>query len=365
MEKHMRRKTRQVDCGGVKIGGGAPIAIQSMTNTDTRDVKATLAQIGRLAEAGCRIARCAVPDAEAAGALRAIKKSSPLPIVADIHFDHRLALAALDAGADKIRINPGNIGGAEGVKAVVKRAKERGVPIRVGVNAGSLEKTLLKHYGGPTAEALAESALAGAALLESLGFEDLVLSIKASDLRLNQAAHRIAAGRTAHPFHIGITEAGPGQAGEVKSAIGAGALLLEGIGDTLRLSLTGDPVREVLLAAEILKALGLRGGCVNIISCPTCGRCKVDLEALARQVEAAAAALERERAGMDLPSISVAVMGCAVNGPGEAANADIGVACGDARGLIFRKGKALKSVPEEDIARELMKGVEAIWTRKF
>jgi (E)-4-hydroxy-3-methylbut-2-enyl-diphosphate synthase len=332
-----------------------------MTNTDTRDVKATLAQIERLAEAGCHIVRCAVLDDEAAAALGAVKRASPLPVVADIHFDHRLALAAIQAGADKIRINPGNIGSAEGVAAVARLARERRVPIRVGVNAGSLEKALLEKHGAPTAGALAESALANVALLEALDFDDIVVSLKASDVRLNHEAHLLAAAKSDRPFHIGVTEAGTGRGGEVKSAIGAGALLLEGIGDTLRVSLTGDPVREVLLAADILKALKLREGCVDVISCPTCGRCRVDLESLARQVGERAAALERSAKGAGGPSISVAVMGCAVNGPGEAAHADIGVACGAGQGLIFQKGRGLKSVCEVDIGAELMKGVEAIW----
>ncbi|MDR3296558.1 MAG: flavodoxin-dependent (E)-4-hydroxy-3-methylbut-2-enyl-diphosphate synthase [Clostridiales Family XIII bacterium] len=352
--------TKQVDCGGVKIGGGAPVSIQSMTNTDTRDVKGTLAQIDRLADAGCQIVRCAVPDAEAAEALRAIKASSRLPVVADIHFDHRLALAALAAGADKIRINPGNIGGRDKIKAVVREAKTHGAPIRVGVNGGSLERGILEKYGGVTAEAAAESALAHVRLLTDLDFEDIVVSVKLSDVVRNHAAHVLAAGMTDRPFHIGLTEAGVGRGGEIKSAVGAGALLLAGIGDTLRVSLTGDPVREVLLAAEILKSLRLREGGAQVIACPTCGRCRVDLESLALAVERRLREAEKRAAGL-LPAISVAVMGCAVNGPGEAACADIGVACGDGKGVIFQKGKIMRTVREEDIADELMKGVEALW----
>jgi (E)-4-hydroxy-3-methylbut-2-enyl-diphosphate synthase len=348
-----------VDCGGVKIGGGAPVSIQSMTNTDTRDVAATLRQIDALAEAGCDIVRCAIPDAEAAEAFGRVRQASRLPLVADIHFDHRLALAAMRAGADKIRINPGNIGGAAAVQAVVALAKERRIPIRVGVNAGSLERRLLEKHGGPTGAALAESALAQVAALEALDFFDIVVSMKSSDLRVNQEAHSAAAAATAYPFHIGVTEAGFDLGGEAKSAIGAGALLLAGIGDTLRVSLTGDPVREVLLAAEILKATDLRAGSIRLIACPTCGRCRVDLESIARRVAERAAALEKRRPRA--ACMSVAVMGCAVNGPGEAAHADIGVACGDGRAVIFQKGAIAKTVPEASAAAELIKGMEAIW----
>ncbi|MDR2295369.1 MAG: flavodoxin-dependent (E)-4-hydroxy-3-methylbut-2-enyl-diphosphate synthase [Clostridiales Family XIII bacterium] len=355
----MRRKTRQVNCGGVKIGGGAPVSIQSMTNTDTRDAEATLRQIDALADAGCDIVRCAIPDGEAAEAFGRIKRSSRLPLVADIHFDHRLALAAIKAGADKIRINPGNIGGPEAVKAVVALAKERRVPIRVGVNAGSLARGLLERHGGPSAAALAESALMQVAALEALDFSEIVVSVKSSDLRVNGAAHAAAAAGTDCPFHIGVTEAGFGLGGETRSAIGAGALLLSGIGDTLRVSLTGDPVREVLLAAEILKSLDLRAGSIRMIACPTCGRCRVDLESIARRVAARASALERETPRVS--SISVAVMGCAVNGPGEAAHADIGAACGDGRAVIFQKGAIVKTVPAAAAAAALIEEMEAIW----
>ncbi|MDR1572338.1 MAG: flavodoxin-dependent (E)-4-hydroxy-3-methylbut-2-enyl-diphosphate synthase [Clostridiales Family XIII bacterium] len=358
-----RRTTSQVICGGVPIGGGAPISIQSMTNTDTRDVRSTLEQIGRLADAGCHIARCAVPDMEAAEAIGRIKAGSPLPIVADIHFDHRLALAAMEAGADKIRINPGNIGGPDAARAVARMAMERGLPIRVGVNAGSLGREALEKHGGATAAALAESALASVALLEGEGFRDIVVSMKASDLAVNHEAHIMAAAACPYPFHIGVTEAGLGESGEIKSAIGIGALLLAGIGDTLRVSLTGDPVREARAAAAVLKALNIGGGNVNVVSCPTCGRCRVDLESLARQVDARARDMERRaRARGEGRSISIAVMGCAVNGPGEAAHADIGVACGDGRGVIFCGGRAVRTVAEGDIVEELMKGAEGLWT---
>jgi (E)-4-hydroxy-3-methylbut-2-enyl-diphosphate synthase len=354
-----RRKTKQVDCGGVRIGGDAPVSIQSMTNTDTRDVAATLRQIDALADAGCDIVRCAIPDNEAAEAFARIKSAGRLPLVADIHFDHRLAIAAIKGGADKIRINPGNIGGRDAVRSVALLAKERGIPIRVGVNAGSLERGLLEKYGGPSAEALAESALLNVALLEAQGFSDIVVSLKSSDLLVNHCAHMLAAKGTEHPFHIGVTEAGFGLGGEVKSAMGAGALLLSGIGDTLRVSLTGDPVREVLLAREILKAAGLRAGSISLISCPTCGRCRADVESLARLVAERAAVLESRVPRV--ASISVAVMGCAVNGPGEASRADIGLACGDGRAVIFQKGGIVKTVSEELAAAELIRGMEALW----
>jgi (E)-4-hydroxy-3-methylbut-2-enyl-diphosphate synthase len=330
-----------------------------MTNTDTRDADATLRQIDALADAGCDIVRCAIPDSEAAEAFGRIRRSSRLPLVADIHFDYRLALAAMREGADKIRINPGNIGGADAVKAVVACAKERRIPIRVGVNAGSLPRALFKKHGGPTAAALAESALTQVAALEALGFFDIVVSLKSSDIYVSVEAHNSAAAGTDCPFHIGVTEAGFGLGGEAKSSIGAGALLLLGIGDTLRVSLTGDPVREVLLASEILKSLDLRAGSIRLISCPTCGRCRVDLESIARRVAARAAALERETPRAS--SISVAVMGCAVNGPGEAAHADIGTACGDGRAVIFRKGRIVKTVPAARAAAELIKEMEAVW----
>jgi (E)-4-hydroxy-3-methylbut-2-enyl-diphosphate synthase len=363
-----RRKTRQVNCGNTIIGGTAPISIQSMTNTDTRDVKATVEQIERLGEAGCQIVRCAVPDMEAADAFEFIKKKSRLPLVADIHFDYRLAVAAIKAGADKVRINPGNIGDMDRLRIVAEAAKDRGIPIRIGVNSGSLEKKWLKKYGGPTAEAAAMSALSHIEFIEDIGFDKLVVSIKLTDLHDNLAAHRLLADKTDHPFHIGITEAGIGMSGIVKSAVGAGSLLLDGIGDTLRVSLTGDPEQEISAALAILRSLGLKEGAIQVISCPTCGRCKVALESIAGKVQEAAIKAEKtmnrtieNRTGGVNRNIIIAVMGCAVNGPGEAAAADIGVACGDGKGVIFRRGNILKTVEEQDIVEELMKGVESLW----
>jgi (E)-4-hydroxy-3-methylbut-2-enyl-diphosphate synthase len=329
-----------------------------MTNTDTRNVAETVRQIGRLAEAGCDIVRCAVPDMEAADAFGQIRKQVRVPLVADIQFDYRLAMAAIKNGADKVRINPGNIGGGDRVKAVVDAAKERGIPIRIGINSGSLEKDILEKYQGVTAEGLAESALRNIQLVEDMGFEDIVLSLKASNVRLNCEAHRLAAEQTDCPLHIGITEAGTVESGKAKSAIGIGALLLAGIGDTIRVSLTGDPVNEVVFAAEILKALDLRESSIQFISCPTCGRCGVDLVRIASEVEAALRPVESSMKKKKLPSFSVAVMGCAVNGPGEAKEADYGVACGKGKGLIFRHGEIVKTVQEEDIAKELILYIE-------
>lgn len=350
--------SRQVSCGGVLIGGGAPISIQSMTNTDTRNVAETVRQIERLAEAGCDIVRCAVPDMEAADAFGRIKKQVKVPLVADVHFDCRLAVAAIRNGADKVRINPGNIGGSDKVKAVVDAAKERGIPIRIGVNSGSLEKDILEKYGGVTAEGLAESALRNIKLVEDMGFSDLVVSLKSSDVRLNYQAHKLVFEKTDHPLHIGITEAGTVESGKAKSAAGIGALLLAGIGDTIRVSLTGDPVNEVLFAAEILKALDLKKNAIRFISCPTCGRCGVDLAKIASEVEAALKPVENNMIKHNMPSFSVAVMGCEVNGPGEAREADYGVACGKGKGLIFKNGEIVKTVREEDIARELIQYIE-------
>ncbi|MDR1135325.1 MAG: flavodoxin-dependent (E)-4-hydroxy-3-methylbut-2-enyl-diphosphate synthase [Clostridiales Family XIII bacterium] len=365
-----RRKSRAVNCGGVIIGGEAPISIQSMTNTDTRDVKATIRQIEALSEAGCDIVRVAAPDMEAVEALGAIKRVRGLPpIVADIHFDYRLAIAAIEAGADKIRINPGNIGGRENVKRVVECAKTFGIPIRIGVNAGSLEREIAAKYGGATAEAAAESALKHIAMLEDMDFDNIVVSIKMSDIRANYEAHMIAAANTEYPFHIGVTEAGYGMSGVTKSTVGIGALLMSGVGDTLRVSLTGDPVKEAELAAEILKSLDLKDGAAHIVSCPTCGRCHVDLEALVKVVESGAREMEKRikgRAGADrAASVTVAVMGCAVNGPGEAAHADVGVACGNGKGLIFQNGSVIKTVGEKDIASELLNRAEALWLDKL
>ena len=349
-------KTRQVRCGDVLIGGGATVSIQSMTNTDSRDEAALTEQIARLADAGCQIVRISVPDAESAEVFGRVKQKFPhLPLVADIHFDYRMALAAIRQGADKIRINPGNIGGAERVREVVQAAKERQIPIRVGVNSGSLEKPILEKYGGVTAEALAESALYNLAMIEDLGYDQLVVSLKASDVTLNYRAHQILAAGTDCPVHIGITEAGTPKRGKLKSAIGIGSLLLAGIGDTMRVSLTADPVEEVLFAKEILRSLGMRRSSIDLVSCPTCGRTKIDLEALANEVEAKLEPLEDVLAAKNCPSLKVAVMGCAVNGPGEAREADFGVAGGERTGLLFANGQIVKTaVPEEALADELL-----------
>ena len=325
--------------GDVRIGGGAPVAIQSMTNTKTEDIEATVKQIRALTEAGCEIVRCAVPTMEAAEALREIRRQTDIPLVADIHFDHRLALKAIESGVDKVRINPGNIGSRERVRAVADAAKERGIPIRIGVNSGSLEKTLLEKYGGVTAEALVESALSQAAVLEEMQFTDIVISIKASDVPLCVEAYELLAQRTDYPLHIGITEAGTPYDGTVKSAVGLGVLLHEGIGDTMRVSLTGDPVEEIRAAKAILKAAGLRKGGIEVVSCPTCGRTQIDLITLAEQVA------EMVR---DMPlDLKVAVMGCVVNGPGEAREADIGIAGGIGEGLLIRRGEVIRKVPED------------------
>lgn len=354
---HMKRnETRQVRCGDVLIGGGAPVSIQSMTNVDSCDEHALTEQIARLADAGCQIVRISVPDAEAAEVFGSVKrKFQRLPLVADIHFDYRMAIEAIRQGADKIRINPGNIGGPERVREVVRAAKEREIPIRVGVNSGSLEKPILTKYGGVTAAALAESALYNLAMIEDLGYDRLVVSLKASDVTLNYEAHRLLASQTDVPVHIGITEAGTPKRGKLKSAIGIGSLLLCGIGDTMRVSLTADPVEEVLFAKEILRTLGMRTSSIDLVSCPTCGRTKINLEALANEVEAKLAPLEDALLAKEYPSIKVAVMGCAVNGPGEAREADFGVAGGDGQGLLFANGEIVRSaVPEDKLAEELL-----------
>lgn len=325
-----RRKTRQLNVGGVLIGGDAPIAVQSMTNTHTDDAEATLAQIRKLAAAGCDIIRCAVPDMAAAEGLKTICKESPIPVIADIHFDYKLALAAIAAGVDGLRLNPGNIGSTEKVRAVVEAAKERNIPIRIGVNAGSLPKDLLEKYGHPTAEALVEAAWRHIHILEDMDYRNIKVSLKAHDVPLTIAAYRLLASQCDYPLHVGITEAGTVNSGIIKSAVGIGALLAEGIGDTIRVSLTGDPVNEVKVAYDILKALGLREYGPTLISCPTCGRTRINLEKLALEVE-------RRLADITEP-ITVAVMGCVVNGPGEAREADVGLAGGIGEGLIFRKG---------------------------
>lgn len=346
--------SRRVNCGGIAIGGGSSITIQSMTNTDTRNVAATVAQIRALKDAGCDIVRCAIPDMEAADAFKEIRKQVSVPLVADIHFDYRLAIAAIKNGADKIRINPGNIGDRSRVKAVVDAAKDKKIPIRIGVNSGSLEKDILEKHQGVTAEGLAESALRNIRMVEEMGFYDIVVSLKSSDVRLNYIAHQLVFNEMDYPIHIGITEAGTIEGGKAKSAIGIGSLLLAGIGDTIRVSLTGDPVNEVHFAQEILKALDLRDHSINFVSCPTCGRCGVDLERITSEVESALKPIEKQMKEEKLPSVTVAVMGCAVNGPGEARGADYGVACGKGKGLIFKNGEIIKTIEEEDIAKELI-----------
>ncbi|HHU16975.1 MAG TPA: flavodoxin-dependent (E)-4-hydroxy-3-methylbut-2-enyl-diphosphate synthase [Clostridiales bacterium] len=350
--------SKQVMCGDIPIGGGAPITIQSMTNTDTRNVAETIRQIERLAEAGCDIVRCAIPDMEAAEAFREIKANVKVPLVADIHFDYRIAIASIKNGADKIRINPGNIGSRERVKAVIDAAKERRIPVRIGVNSGSLEKEILKKYNGVTAEGLVESALKNIKMIEDMDFSDLVVSLKSSDVKLNYKAYNLIHEQTDYPLHIGVTEAGTLESGKVKSAIGIGALLLQGIGDTMRVSLTGDPINEVYFAAEILKALDLRNSIIRFVSCPTCGRCGVNLSEIALEIENALKPMEKKMKDRQLPSFTVAVMGCEVNGPGEAREAAFGVACGKGKGLIFKKGKPVKNVREEDISKELIKYIE-------
>ncbi len=350
----MRKVTRQVMVGNVPIGGGAPISIQSMTNTDTADVKATMAQIERLADAGCQIIRLAVRDMEAAAGFAEIKKLCPIPMVADIHFDYRLAIAAIDAGADKVRINPGNIGSDDKVAAVLDKAKTAHVPIRIGVNGGSFEKELEAKYGGVTAEGLCESAVKAVSYAESFGFDDIVVALKSSDVQMNYDAYKLYSAVSDRPLHIGLTESGGGEMAEVKCSAALGALLLEGIGDTMRISLTGDPVREVLLAKKILKACGIRKYGIDFISCPTCGRTRVDLPTIATAVESGLSELS-ERLEKEGKFLRVAVMGCEVNGPGEASHADAGVACGKGVGLLIRKGEVVKKVPEAEIVSELQK----------
>lgn len=333
--------TREISIGNVKIGGGNPIAVQSMTNTKTENADATIAQINRLAGAGCDIVRVAVPTMEAAEALTRIKKHVSVPVVADIHFDYRLAIAAVEHGADKIRINPGNIGDEQKIRAVVDKCRERNIPIRVGVNSGSLEKHLLDKYGGVTPEALVESALDKAAIIERMGYENIVISIKTSHVLNGIRAHEIIAGKTDYPLHVGITESGTLLSGSIRSAVGIGTILYEGIGDTIRVSLTGDPVEEVRAANLILKSLGLKKGGISVVSCPTCGRTQIDLIGLATKVEEMVQDFDLD--------IQVAVMGCAVNGPGEAKEADIGIAGGIGEGLLIKKGEVIKKVPEDQL----------------
>jgi len=347
-----RKQTRQIHIGNVAIGGGAPISIQSMCNTKTTDTQATVAQIKALQNAGCDIVRVAVPDMEAAQNLGNIIKEIHIPLVADIHFDYKLALEAIKQGISALRLNPGNIGGKEKVRAVVKAAKEAHIPIRIGVNAGSLDKKILAKYGAVTPEALVESALEHVRILEDLDFHDLKISLKAHDVPLTLAAYRLMSKTVDYPLHLGITEAGTVNTGIIKSAVGIGALLSEGIGDTFRISLTGDPVVEVKVANEILKSLGLKEYGPTLVACPTCGRTSIDLPAIAAQVE-------KKLEGIKDP-IDVAVMGCVVNGPGEARGADVGIAGGNGEGLIFRKGEIIRKVPEDKLVEELFTEIDAI-----
>jgi (E)-4-hydroxy-3-methylbut-2-enyl-diphosphate synthase len=350
-----RLQTRRIALGGIAIGQGAPIVVQSMTNTRTQDVAATVAQIQRLEAAGCEIVRVAVPDEEAAQAVADIKAQIRIPLIADIHFDHRLAVMAAGNGADGLRINPGNIGGRDKVAKVVAVAKERGLPIRIGVNAGSLEKDLLKSHNGATAQAMVESALRHVALLENFDFHQIKISLKASDVPRTVEAYRLLSSKTDYPLHLGVTEAGSLYAGTVKSALGIGMLLAEGIGDTLRVSLTRDPVEEVRVGFEILKALGIRQHGPEIISCPTCGRCGFDLFAVVEEVE---------KALLTRPvPLKLAIMGCVVNGPGEAREADIGVAGGEGKGILFRRGEVVRKVPQEQLVEALLDEVDQ-WERE-
>lgn len=340
-----REQTKVITIGDRKIGGGNPVLIQSMTNTPTEDVEATVAQILRLEQAGCEIIRCTVPNREAAQALAKIKERIHIPLVADIHFDYKMAIAAMENGADKIRINPGNIGGKEKVAAVVATAKERHIPIRVGVNSGSLERELVEKYHGVTAEGIVESALDKVGIIEDCGYDNIVISIKSSDVMMCVKAHELLAAKTNYPLHVGITESGTVTSGNIKSAVGLGIILNQGIGDTIRVSLTGDPVEEIRSAKLILRTLGLRKGGIEVVSCPTCGRTKIDLIGLAEQVEEMV---------QDIPlDIKVAVMGCAVNGPGEAKEADIGIAGGIGEGLLIKRGEIVRKVPEQELLHTL------------
>lgn len=344
-----RRTSRQISVGGILIGGDAPVVVQSMTNTPTQDVLATVHQIKRLTSAGCELVRIAVPDKQAATALKEIKAQVSLPVIADIHFDYRLALAAIENGADGLRLNPGNIGGRRKVKEVVWSARDRAIPIRIGVNAGSLSKSILNKYGHPTPEAMVESARGHIGMLEDLDFQLIKVSLKSSNVSHMVSAYRLLAEKLDYPFHLGVTEAGSLISGTVKNTLGIGMLLTEGIGDTVRVSLTSDPIEEVRVAYEILRALGLRQRGVEIISCPTCGRCQIDLFALVEEVEHALSPITTP--------IRIAIMGCVVNGPGEAREADVGIAAGPGHGTLFKKGKVLRNVAEPDLARVLIEEV--------
>ncbi|MEJ5301087.1 MAG: flavodoxin-dependent (E)-4-hydroxy-3-methylbut-2-enyl-diphosphate synthase [Thermodesulforhabdaceae bacterium] len=352
-----RRQSLKINIGDVAIGGDAPIVVQSMTNTDTRDWKSTVDQIKRLEERGCEIVRIAIPDMEAAEQIPKIKKAVSIPIIADIHFDFRLALEALKAGVDGLRINPGNIGGFERVRKVVESARERQVPIRIGVNSGSVEKDLIEKYGGPTPEAMVESAIRHINMLEALNFNLIKISLKSSSVLDTIEAYRLLAKKIPYPFHLGVTEAGSPVQGAIKSALGIGILLYEGIGDTIRVSITGPPEEEIPIAYGILRALGLRKRGAEIISCPTCGRTEIDLIRIVREVE--------ERLAKVKTPIKVAIMGCVVNGPGEAREADVGIAGGRGKGIIFKEGKHIRSVPESDLTIELIKEVENITGEKI
>jgi (E)-4-hydroxy-3-methylbut-2-enyl-diphosphate synthase len=351
-----RKKTRQIKIRDVTIGGGAPVVIQSMTNTDTCDIEATLAQIGRLTAAGCQIVRIAVPDDKAAAAFKKIRRQTKVPLVADIHFQYQLAVKAIEAGADKVRINPGNIGSGERVKKIVDAARAARVPLRIGVNSGSLEKPLLDKYGSPSPRALLESSLGSLAMMRNFGFEDVIVSIKASGAAATIEACRLLAEHSDVPQHLGITESGTVRNGSIRSAVGIGALLAEGIGDTIRVSLAGDPVEEIVTAKEILKALGLMSGPV-VIACPTCGRTQIDVAKLAAQVEAMVAPLTS--------SIRIAIMGCVVNGPGEADGADVAIAGGKGEGMLFVKGQAVKKIKENEILKTLKNYIEEMTKEKL
>jgi len=348
----MARNSRQIDLGGIKIGGGAPVTVQSMTKTDTRDITGTVAQIKSLEKVGCDIVRLAVPDMEAAKSLGEIKKQTNIPIVSDIHFDYKLALEAVKQGVDGMRINPGNIGAKYRIKAVVNAVKERGIPIRIGVNSGSLEKDILKKHGSPTPEALAESAFRHVEILEDLDFRDIKISVKSTDVKKMITSYRILAERCEYPLHLGVTEAGTYEMGTIKSSIGIGTLLAEGIGDTIRVSLTGDPVDEIAVGFNILRSLGLRRNGIELISCPGCGRLEIDLMKLVKDVEDRTTDIELPR------PIKVAILGCVVNGPGEASEADIGIAGGRGKGMLYKDGKLVRSFKESQIVDELVKELE-------
>lgn len=347
---YIRKKTREVSVGTLKIGRDNPISVQSMTNTDTRDPKATIAQIRRLEEAGCDVVRVAVPDMVAAKAIGEIKSNANIPIIADIHFDYKLALEAIEQGVDGVRINPGNIGDISKVKMVVDKCKEKNLKIRIGVNGGSLEKELLKKYGTATPEALVESAMGHVKILEDLGFYNIVISLKSTDIFKTLDAYRLISEKVDYPLHVGITESGSIKKGTIKSSIGVGALLAEGIGDTIRISLTGDPVEEVNVGKEILRSLGLLNDKIKVISCPTCGRCNIDLISVVNEVENKIKELDKD--------ITVAIMGCAVNGPGEAREADVGIAGGKGEGLLFKKGEIVRKIKDSDLVEELLEEIE-------